>query len=154
MNKHERKFLDKIAESPGIAAPDLPRAKRGETIKSLELSGLIHFGPGGWYLTAAGEIARCEDVAAETGGIPADEKTVLHGDDEVKAEAVAARGKRAEERTGPEKVEVVHDRANAADRIETIVRRELATFADEYDRKLVIDALERRLVEIRSEVAY
>lgn len=71
LNKDEKKFLDKIAATPGIAAVDLPRANRGKTIKSLELTGLIHFGPGGWYLTTAGEIALSEDVAAATGGIPA-----------------------------------------------------------------------------------
>lgn len=63
-----------------------------------------------------------------------------------------ARAKPAEERTSAERVEVVHDRSNAADRIETALRRELETFADPLDRKLIIDALERRLAEVRKEM--
>lgn len=75
LTKTEKKFLSLIAADPGIAAVRLPRAKRGETIKSLELADLIMFGrrgqrSGGWYLTTAGEIARLEAVAADVGGIP------------------------------------------------------------------------------------
>lgn len=54
MTNNARKFLAKIIDDPGIAAASLPRAKRGETIKELELSGLIHYGPGGWFPTDAG----------------------------------------------------------------------------------------------------
>ncbi|HET9062403.1 MAG TPA: hypothetical protein VFO62_03855 [Candidatus Binatia bacterium] len=54
MTKEAIKFLTKIVEDPGILAADLPRAKRGETIKFLELNGFIHYGPGGWFPTDAG----------------------------------------------------------------------------------------------------
>lgn len=54
MTPNERKFLTQIAGEPGTPASSLPRAKRGETLKGLELAGLIHYGPGGWYVTDAG----------------------------------------------------------------------------------------------------
>jgi hypothetical protein len=49
LSKIERKFLDLITESPGIAASQLPKTKRGATLKTLELASLIQYGPGGWY---------------------------------------------------------------------------------------------------------
>lgn len=60
MNTQEQKFLSKIVAEPGIAAAELPRAQRGETLKSLELSGFIHYGPGGWYPTDRGTAAIAE----------------------------------------------------------------------------------------------
>lgn len=53
----ERRFLARIAGNPGSAAASLPRPKRGSTLRSLEMVGLIHYGPGGWYVTPAGEAA-------------------------------------------------------------------------------------------------
>lgn len=55
LTAHQRRFLLRIVADPPVLAADLPRAKRGETIKTLELAGLIHYGPGGWFPTAAGE---------------------------------------------------------------------------------------------------
>ena len=57
VNKHETKFLRAISAEPGIAAEFLPRAKRGETLRHLEMTGLIHYGPGGWFITEAGTAA-------------------------------------------------------------------------------------------------
>jgi hypothetical protein len=54
MTPIERKFLTKIVDDPGLAASQLPRPHRGATIKALELAGLIHYGPGGWFPTQAG----------------------------------------------------------------------------------------------------
>ena len=54
MTKIEHKFLAIIVNEPGTPASSLPRGKRGETLKTLELGGLIHYGPGGWYPTDAG----------------------------------------------------------------------------------------------------
>lgn len=54
MNKLEQKFLRIIVRNPGTAAASMPRAKRGETIKSLEMNGFIHYGPGGWFPTDHG----------------------------------------------------------------------------------------------------
>lgn len=48
------KFLSIIAGDPGTPASSMPRSKRGETLKTLELNGLIHYGPGGWFPTDAG----------------------------------------------------------------------------------------------------
>ena len=52
-----RKFLERIAANPGSDAASMPRARRGSTLRSLEMAGLIHYGPGGWYVTPAGEAA-------------------------------------------------------------------------------------------------
>lgn len=57
MTDHEKKFLRKIADNPGSQAADMPRGKRGETLKTLELAGYIHYGPGGWYVTDLGTAA-------------------------------------------------------------------------------------------------
>lgn len=94
LTKLEKKFLGLIIANPGVAAADLPRAKRGETIKRLELTALIHFGPGGWYPTAAGEIEFAEGVSKDVGGIPEakDEgPTFMVGDEEVACEAKTAK---------------------------------------------------------------
>lgn len=57
-DQRKRKFLVLIAEAEGgIPASSFPRAKRGETLKALELEGFIHYGPGGWYLTESGRNA-------------------------------------------------------------------------------------------------
>lgn len=57
ITEHQMKFLRKIADEPGIAAEFLPRAKRGTTLKDLEMAGLIHYGPGGWYVSERGAAA-------------------------------------------------------------------------------------------------
>lgn len=162
LNKNEKKFLDKIAETPGIAAADLPRQKRGETIKSLELGGLIHFGPGGWYLTDKGEIARLEDVAADVGGIPevkidtqvAD--AINRGEDDYREKVLGQprinpdpRGKQAEDRSSAERVAVIHARANVCDRVMQFVLAELAPFADDYDRRLILGTIERDVCALK-----
>ena len=49
MTKTTQRFLDLIKATPGIAAADLPKRDRGKALKALELSGLIHYGPGGWF---------------------------------------------------------------------------------------------------------
>lgn len=63
MNTTEHNFLRIISDNPGSAAADLPRAKRGATIKALELAGLIHYGPGGWYITDRGTEALAGGVS-------------------------------------------------------------------------------------------
>lgn len=55
MTKIQSKFLRLIVDAgEAVPASSLPRAKRGETLRFLELSGLIHYGPGGWYPTERG----------------------------------------------------------------------------------------------------
>ena len=69
MTDDERRFLALIAANPGIAAIDLPRCKRGATLKGLELAGRIHYGPGGWY--AVPEPVRNTVALCSGCGVPA-----------------------------------------------------------------------------------
>ena len=49
LQKDEERFLALIRDNPGIDAKSLPRKRRGEILKTLELNNLIQYGPGGWY---------------------------------------------------------------------------------------------------------
>ena len=49
LDKDTAKMLLLIAENPGIDAKSLPRTRRYAILKTLELGGWIHYGPGGWY---------------------------------------------------------------------------------------------------------
>lgn len=55
-----------------------------------------------------------------------------------------------DDRTGAERVAVIYMREQASTRVEGVIDSVLVQFSDDFDKRLVLDAIERRLTVIRT----